>query len=64
MTPLKEMHDHLTTATAGAAVASPFWLPTLQEVSEVASVTLPILGALWLIVQIVIKIIEFRRGPR
>lgn len=58
------MHDTLTTATAGAAVASPLWLPSLQTISEVASILLPILGALWLIVQIVIKIVEFTRGKR
>lgn len=55
------MHDTLTTATAGAAVVSPFWLPWLQTVSEMASITLPILGAVWLVVQIAAKIIEVRR---
>ena len=55
------MHDNLTNAAAGAAVVSPFWLPWLQQVSEIASVALPILGAIWLIVQIAAKIIEVRR---
>lgn len=56
------MHENLTTAAAGAAVVSPFWLPSVQHLSELASITLPILGALWLIVQIIAKIIEVRRG--
>lgn len=51
----------MTTAAAGAAVVSPFWLPPLQTISEVASVALPILGAVWLVVQIAAKIIEVRR---
>lgn len=57
------MHENLTTATAGAAVVSPFWLPSIQGISEIASVALPILGAIWLIVQIVAKVIEVRRKP-
>jgi hypothetical protein len=56
----RPMND-ITNATAGAAVVSPFWLPSLQQVSEIASVMLPILGAAWLVVQIVAKIIEVRR---
>lgn len=56
------MHDNtITNATAGAAVVSPFWLPVLQTTSEVASIVLPILGAVWLLVQIVAKVIEMRR---
>ncbi|SFZ81645.1 hypothetical protein SAMN02983003_0612 [Devosia enhydra] len=55
------MQNSLTNATAGAAVASPIWLPTLQTVSEIASIVLPILGVLWLVIQIVAKLIEVRR---
>lgn len=57
------MND-FTNATAGAAVVSPLWLPSLQQMSEAASILLPILGALWLVVQIGAKIIEVRRGKR
>lgn len=53
-----------TTAAAGAAIASPFWLPNVHTVSEAAAEILPILGAIWLIVQIVTKIIEVRRKSR
>lgn len=53
------MNAHsLTSATAGAAMLSPLWLPTLQQVSDVASILLPILGAVWLIVQIDLKLYE------
>lgn len=55
------MHDTITTAGATAAVISPFWLPWLNTTSEIASVILPILGVLWLVVQIVAKVREFRR---
>ncbi len=55
------MHETITNATAGAAVVSPFWLPSLQSVSEIASVLLPILGAAWLVVQIAAKVIEMHK---
>lgn len=58
------MNNDLTTATAGAAVVSPFWLPSLQSMSEIASIALPILGAIWLVVQIAAKVIEVRRARR
>lgn len=45
--------DRSTDVVAGAAVASPIWLPWLQQTSEVAGLLVPILGAVWLIVQII-----------
>lgn len=45
-----------------AAVASPWWLPVLQHVSEVATFVLPILGVFWIILQATIAIYKFRRG--
>ncbi len=48
-----------TDAGALAAVVSPWWLPWLKEVSEIASFTLPIIGVIWLCVQIVVKLYEF-----
>jgi hypothetical protein len=45
-----------------AAVASPWWLPALQKVSEVATFALPILGVLWIILQASIAIAKYRRG--
>lgn len=48
--------DNTTTAVAGAAVITPFWLPWLQTASELAAVIAPILGVIWLVVQIWAKI--------
>lgn len=46
---------------ATAALMSPFWLPSLQEVSAFAALILPILGAAWLILQIGLKLYSLRR---
>lgn len=37
---------------ATAAVASPVWLPSLQTMSETAALALPIVGIVWLLIQI------------
>ena len=57
-------HDTLTSAAAGIAITSPSWLPVLQSASVVAGTLLPILGAIWLIVQIVSKIVETKRNAK
>jgi hypothetical protein len=44
---------------AGAAI-SPWWLPALKAASEVAGMLLPVLGVVWLIVQM----IAFFRGRK
>lgn len=44
--------DRSTDVVAGAAVMSPIWLPWLQQTSEIAGLLVPILGAVWLLVQI------------
>lgn len=58
--PLERPHavtsDTLTTAGAVGAIASPVWLPTLYAASHVAGLLLPILGVLWLLVQIGVKL--------
>lgn len=46
----------VTDTGAVAAIVSPWWLPFVHEVSQAAAMCLPILGALWLVVQIVEKI--------
>ncbi len=56
------MNDTITTAGATAAIISPLWLPWLDATSQIASVILPILGVIWLGVQIVAKVREFKRG--
>jgi hypothetical protein len=49
-------HDGITSAAAGAAVTSPWWLPQLHHISVFAAELAPILGALWLLLQIVVKL--------
>lgn len=58
------MQNTMTNVTAGAALVSPWWLPALQGVSEFASIILPILGAAWLVVQIIGYIADKRRRRR
>lgn len=43
--------DRATNAVAGAAVVSPWWLPSITEVSKAATIALPILGCAWLLIQ-------------
>lgn len=50
--------DNTTAGVAASAVASPVWLPWLNTTSEMAAMIAPILGALWLIIQIVAKVRE------
>jgi hypothetical protein len=42
----------VTDTGATAALTSPLWLPSLHSVSEFAALILPILGAVWLVLQI------------
>lgn len=48
--------EMVTDTGAVAAIASPWWLPALHDVSQFAAFLLPILGVIWLAVQIGIKI--------
>lgn len=48
--------DNATTSVAVAAASSPVWLPWLQTASEIAAIIAPILGVVWLVVQIWAKI--------
>ena len=52
--------DNATTAVAASAVASPIWLPWLAPASEAAAAVMPLLGAVWLVVQIIAKVREIR----
>ncbi len=47
--------DSITTATAGAAIVSPWWLPVFTGISTVASWLLPIMGCAWLGMQMYYK---------
>lgn len=48
--------DKTTTGVAAGAVVSPFWLPSLADVSQAASLALTLLGIVWLLVQLYYKI--------
>ncbi len=50
--------DNTTTAVAASAVTTPFWLPWLQTASETAATIAPILGLIWLFIQIFSKSLE------
>ena len=50
--------EPITAAVATVALASPWWLPALKQASVYAGDWLPILGAVWLAVQIVTRIID------
>jgi hypothetical protein len=55
----------VTDGVALAAASSPFWLPTLAQVSQVAGLLLPIFGCAWLLIQVVLRIRqEIKRPPR
>jgi hypothetical protein len=46
------------------AISLPAWHPTLHETSETAAQLAPILGCIWLIVQIGARLWELRRPQR
>ena len=54
--------DKLAAALAAGAILLPVWHPTLKEVSETSSLVAPILGCLWLTIQIIAKIWQVTRG--
>lgn len=53
---MQRVVDQSTNAIAAAGVSSPLWIPPLKDLSEVAALILPILGVVWLVVQIVAKL--------
>jgi hypothetical protein len=58
--------DEASYLIAAAAATSPWWLPWFRETSEIAALIVPILGVIWLAVQICLKIyLHFhpRRDP-
>ena len=52
----------ITAPAAVAAVVSPWWLPILHSTSEAAALILPIIGVLWLVIQIAVFL--YRAGKR
>lgn len=52
--------DGLTSAVAVGAVSSPLWL---QDLGHVAADVVPVLGAVWLVVQIAHKLANWSSKP-
>lgn len=50
------IQERITNTMAAGAVASPWWLPSLSDISNFAAFMLPILGCTWFVVQIVVKL--------
>ena len=50
--------DKVTNVIAAGAAVSPWWMPSLADISQNAALLLPILGCAWLIVQIITKLID------
>jgi hypothetical protein len=56
--------EFATDVGATAALTSPVWLPWLHTASEFAALMFPILGGLWLTVQIIVKLTQVVRAAR
>ncbi|ESX98710.1 hypothetical protein X747_14450 [Mesorhizobium sp. LNJC384A00] len=56
--------DNTTSAVAVSAVTSTVWLPWLHLASDGAALIAPLLGTVWLIVQIVAKVRELLRKDK
>jgi hypothetical protein len=56
--------EAVTDIAAGAAVASPWWLPYLKLASDDATLFLAPAGLLWFVVQIIAKIMVTRKQLR
>jgi len=48
--------DKVTNTIAASAVVSPWWMPSLADVSQTAGLLLPILGCAYLLVQLFMKL--------
>lgn len=59
---LEPMTNKITNTVAAGAVVSPWWLPSVADVSAAAAQWLPILGILWLIMQMGFALIKFLKG--
>jgi hypothetical protein len=54
--------EHVTNGTAVGAVTSYFWLPTFHSLSAACAEIVPVLGALWLLIQIGFKFYDRYSG--
>jgi len=53
--------ERLQAVAAASAITLPWWLPDLHSISAEAALIAPILGCIWFVVQIALRIIEFER---
>lgn len=53
--------EELVNAGAAGAIISPWWLPPLHNASTIAAEVAPVLGIVWLMLQIVTKVIDTYR---
>lgn len=51
------MIDKVNYGVSAGAIFSPWWLPALKTISETAALLVPILGVVWLAVQILTKLL-------
>lgn len=58
------MNQKITDVTATSALFAPWWWPDLHTWSSLAGEALPILGATWLILQILTRAYDFWKGGR
>lgn len=57
------IQERITNAVAASAVISPWWLPSLQQLNDGLPIAVGILGAVWLAIQIIWRIMGWDR-PR
>ena len=55
------MMNKVADGIAVGAISSPWWLPTLYDVSNIAALLLPILGCIWLLIQGTVYIYRLTR---
>lgn len=59
---MNPIFEKTTNTIAAGAVASPIWLPALADVSRAAAMWLPILGVVWLFVQMIVFLYKSFKG--
>lgn len=59
---MNALGDTTNKAITVSAITSPWWLPILHQLSDAAALVLPILGLLWLLIQMTIKLYQVRKG--
>jgi hypothetical protein len=50
--------DKITTAVVAGSMLAPWFMTDLQQVSAVAALLAPIFGCIWIVMQIVFKLME------